>query len=50
MKMSTLAMVAGVSMLSWIMIKKMNPEMLDDMKHMMKCSTNKMLNKLEDMK
>ena len=47
MKMSTLMAVAGIGTLSWMIAKKMNPDMMEDMKCMMKKSANKMLENME---
>lgn len=49
MKMSTLAAVAGVGVVTWMMMKKKNPDVVEDMKCMMKNEATKMLTKLENM-
>ena len=48
-KMSTMATVAGISALSLMAYKKINPDMIEDMKCMMKKEATKMLRKLENM-
>lgn len=47
MKMSTLAAMAGIGTLSWMIAKKMNPDMVEDMKKMMKKSANKMIENMD---
>ena len=48
-KMSTLAAVAGISTLSIMAYKKINPDMMEDMKYMIKNKATKMLKGLENM-
>lgn len=48
-KMATMAAIAGVGALSWMMYKKKNPDALEDMKNMTKNAASKMLTKLENM-
>ena len=48
-KMATIAAIAGVGALSWMMLKKKKPEMVEDMKNATKSAANKMLTKLENM-
>lgn len=46
-KMSTLAAVVGVSAMSWMMMKKINPDMVEDMKKSMKKTANKMIENMD---
>lgn len=48
-KMATVAALAGIGALSWMMFKKKNPEMVEDMKIKTKEAASKMLTKLENM-
>lgn len=48
-KMVTMAAIAGVGALSFLMYKKKNPDALEDMKNMTKDAACKMLTKLENM-
>lgn len=48
-KMVTMAAIAGVGTLSFLMYKKKNPDALEDMKNMTKDAACKMLTKLENM-
>ena len=43
------AALAGVGALSWMMYKKKNPDVLEDMKKMTKEAASSMLTKLENM-
>ena len=47
MKMSTLAAAVGISAMSWMIMKKMNPDMVKDMKKMMKKSADKMIENMD---
>ncbi len=46
-KMSTVAAAVGMGVLSWMMMKKINPKMAEDMKCMMKKSANKMIENMD---
>lgn len=48
-KMATVAALAGVGALSWMMYKKKNPEIIEDVKKATKDAATKMLTKLENM-
>ena len=45
--MSTVAAAVGMGTLSWMMMKKFNPKMADDVKCMMKKSVNNVIENMD---